>query len=68
MSKILCTSAVAFALVASSPVFAQQAAPAPAAVEQEEGFDWGLLGLLGLLGLAGLSGRRRDHTNTTTHR
>lgn len=41
-------------------------------VEEEEGFDWGLLGLLGLIGLAGLARKPeqrvqyRDPADTTT--
>lgn len=69
-------SAVALALVATTPVLAQEATTEdpitePVAVEQDDGFDWGWLGLLGLLGLAGLSGRKRDntvHTTTTSPR
>jgi MYXO-CTERM domain-containing protein len=68
MAQILRISLVALALVASSPVLAQDTATQPVEVEQDDGFDLGWLGLLGLLGLAGLSGRRRDHTTTTTRR
>ena len=31
--------------------------PNIAVVEEDDGFDWGLLGLLGLLGLGGLAGK-----------
>lgn len=29
-------------------------------VEEDDGFDWGLLGLLGLLGLGGLAGKNNS--------
>ena len=67
MSHILRISAVAFALLVSSPVLAQEAVTEPVEVAQDDGFDMGWLGLLGLIGLAGLRGRR-DHTPTTAHR
>lgn len=77
-AKALRISAVALALVAGSPVLAQQtttdsattepAAAPPVGVERNDGFNWGWLGLLGLAGLAGLKGRQRDHTTTTTKR
>ncbi|TGN60132.1 hypothetical protein E4L95_10890 [Paracoccus liaowanqingii] len=71
MSKGLRICTVALALAASSPVLAQVTTTEPAnappvGVEQDDGFDWGLLGLLGLLGLAGLKGRQRDDVPTTT--
>lgn len=68
MTQILRISVVALAVLASSPVLAQDTATQPVEVAQNDSFDWGWLGLLGLLGLAGLSGRRRDHTTTTTRR
>jgi hypothetical protein len=37
------------------------------AVEEDDGFDWGLLGLLGLLGLAGLA-RRNNNEEPTRYR
>lgn len=52
-------------IVASAPVMAQDATEvagqvtnqAEEVVEDDDGFDWGLLGLLGLAGLAGLMRR-----------
>lgn len=67
MSQVLRITAVVLALVASSPVLAQETAAEPVEVAEDDGFDMGWLGLLGLIGLAGLRGRR-DHTPTTTHR
>lgn len=67
MSQVLRITAVALALVASSPVLAQETATEPVEVADDDGFDMGWLGLFGLIGLAGLRGRR-DHTTTTTHR
>ncbi|WP_019507784.1 WGxxGxxG family protein [Pleurocapsa sp. PCC 7319] len=34
--------------------------PNIAVIEEEDGFDWGLLGLLGLLGLGGLAGKNNS--------
>lgn len=57
---------LAFGVVASAPVVAQDATEAVGDVqaqaedvveEDDEGFEWGLLGLLGLAGLAGLMRR-----------
>ena len=62
-SYILRTSALALALLAASPVLAQEAeTEATPATTQDDGFDWGWIGLLGLAGLAGLRGRRNDTT------
>ena len=60
----LCTSALAVALAIGGAGMAaaqQETAPAvgDAAIQADEGFDWGWLGLLGLIGLAGLAGSRR---------
>ena len=37
--------------------------PNIAVVEEEDGFDWGLLGLLGLLGLGGLAGKNKNNSD-----
>lgn len=69
MTNMLRISAIALALVATTPVMAQQTVGEPAVIAADDGFDWGWIGLLGLIGLAGLSGRKRDdHTTTTTRR
>jgi MYXO-CTERM domain-containing protein len=59
------------ALLAASPLLAQEATEGDAAATttQDDDSDWGWIGLLGLAGLAGLAGRRRDNTvHTTTAR
>lgn len=64
-TKVLGTSAIAVSVATLSAVLpaSAQVEPVPGGapvieegvVEEEEGFDWGLLGLLGLIGLAGLA-------------
>ncbi len=65
--------ALAFAVVLTGPVYAQDETPTPAATvtqvetaenRNDDGFPWGLLGLLGLAGLAGL--RRQPQTEVRT--
>lgn len=69
VKQVAVTSAIAVGLAVSvldSPASAQQEVdPVPGTtetqvVEEEDGFDWGLLGLLGLLGLAGLARKQDD--------
>ncbi len=50
MSQILRISLIALALVASSPVLAQDTATQPVEVAQDDGFDLGWLGLLACSG------------------
>jgi MYXO-CTERM domain-containing protein len=69
-SHVLRITAVALALLATTPVLAQEATddtatPAATTTAGDDDFDWGWIGLLGLLGLAGLAGRRRDTTTYT---
>lgn len=75
-TQALRAAAIALALVAATPVLAQdetdtatEGTDTAVVTTEDEGFDLGWLGLLGLAGLAGLAGRRRDtrtvHTTTT---
>jgi MYXO-CTERM domain-containing protein len=68
-SRVFRITAVSLALLAATPVLAQDATDDTAVVtttDDDDGFDLGWLGLLGLAGLAGLRGRKRDDTIRTT--
>lgn len=57
--------ALTFGSLGLTAVVAQDTPDAPAAEEEDGGFDdWGLLGLLGLAGLAGLRKRSEPEVRT----
>ena len=66
-SYVLRITAVSLALLATTPVLAQEATndTTRAVAVEDDGFNLGWLGLLGLLGLTGLRRREPDVLRTT---